>query len=97
MVRIEKGRNEISNVNNVYKHIRKVQYCKDKKTYPETDKTLHQRVYSINEIDLVGRLTGYKLAGVYSGEDMTTRIDDYYNRVDDLSGIEMMYVLKRNV
>jgi hypothetical protein len=93
--RIEKGKTVISNVNNVYSHKRKIQYKDKSKTYPEVDRSLYQRIYSINEIDLIARLTGFQLETIYTGQNLKTVVKDYYDYNHDLCGNEMVYVLRK--
>ncbi|MEK7477050.1 MAG: class I SAM-dependent methyltransferase [Candidatus Coatesbacteria bacterium] len=95
LIRTVKGTLRLARANNVYRHDRVIQYRRDGVDYPPEDAPATQRIYSINEWDLLGRLTGMRIEHVFGAMDITHEITDP-NSCDGKPGDhELVLVLAR--
>jgi len=69
--------------NSLYTHTRDAQYWKNQEELQPKKRTVKQRVYSINELDLLSRLTGYELLAVYGSTDINKANPEPFKCVKD--------------
>jgi SAM-dependent methyltransferase len=94
LLRKEKGVEIIGRINNVYQHNRTIQYVKDGKEYAPKDEKMTQRIYSINEWDLLGRMTGFKIQEMYTRMDKTAKTSSPDVFDETAKDHEMVLVMK---
>jgi SAM-dependent methyltransferase len=69
--------------NGVCTQTRDIQYWKDAETLEPKRRLVKQRVYSINEFELLARLTGYELLAVYGSLDINKANPEPFKIIDD--------------
>jgi len=89
------GTLRIARTNNIYQHNRVIQYIKDGVEYPPKESKGTQRMFSINEWDLLCRLTGFEVESKYSRMDINSKLekDEVYENASNDS--ELIVVLRR--
>ena len=95
LIRKEEGITRISRINNLYRHDRVVQYIRDGVEYPPEEQPVLQRIFSINEWDLLCRLSGFRIDRVFSAMDVSHEILDYTDCGSAGTDHEIVLVLAR--
>jgi SAM-dependent methyltransferase len=80
------GSHIISTTNNTYLHTQRIRYSEEGADFPEQNESVLQRVYSANEIDLLGRMTGLSIRSIYAGMDVNQEIVDIDHPPDIFAG-----------
>jgi SAM-dependent methyltransferase len=96
IIRKEKGSFRFAKTNNVYRHTVAIQYTKDGVEYPPRTKVFEQRLFSINELDLLCRLTGFVIEKTYSKMDPITELTEMNVFEENYESSELVFVLKKN-
>lgn len=69
--------------NGLYTQTRDTRYWKEDEKLEPKRRTLKQRVYSINEFELLARLTGYELLAAYGSMDINKANPEPFKIIDD--------------
>ena len=69
--------------NSLYTQTRETQYWKDDKKLEPKRRVVKQRVYSINEFELLARLTGFELIAIYGSLDINKKNPKPFKSIDD--------------
>ncbi len=69
--------------NSLYTQTREARYWRNHEELQPRKRTVKQRVYSINEFDLLARLTGYELLAVYGSTDINKANPEPFKLVKD--------------
>jgi SAM-dependent methyltransferase len=71
------GSIRVAQQNNIYRHHRTTQYIREGFAYPTREETFVQMIFSINEWDLLCRLTGFKIHCVLSRMDLSASVKSF--------------------
>lgn len=78
--------------NNIYSNINQQRYWRNNHELEPKTTTIIKRAYSINELDLLFRLTNFKLLEVYGATDINKKIEDP-DRIEEVNEPYSSFVL----
>jgi hypothetical protein len=82
-------------VNNVYRSDRVIQYVRDGVEYPPEETSVMQRIFSVNEWDLLCRLTDLRIERVFSAMDVSHEVADFTDCEGNADDHGLVLVLSR--